>query len=120
MGLRYEEFAALFPLVKREALHLEMWDCYGTEAEIPHLAKWAAGEPDDLGWLQPWCALVHDAVTAGKTFRRARVISEPLSDYQRWADSLTAPMVDAEGYPVGAPRPGVGADVPRQRFLAVR
>jgi hypothetical protein len=52
VGLRYKEFAALFPQVKREALHLEMRDSYGTEAE-------------------------------------------PLSDYQRWAHSLTAPMVDA-------------------------
>ena len=95
MGLGYEEYAALFPQVKREALHLEMRDCYGTEAEIPHLAKWAAGEPDDLGWLQPWCTLVRDATAAGKVFRRARVVSEPLSDYQRWAYSLTAPMVEA-------------------------
>jgi len=38
---------------------------------------------------------VRDATTAGKTLRRARVVSEPLSDYQRWAHSLTAPMVDA-------------------------
>ena len=95
MGLRYEEFAALFPQVKREALHLEMRDSYGTETEIPHLAKWAAGEPDDLGWLGPWCTFVRDAATAGTVFRRARVVSEPLSDYQRWAHSLTAPMVDA-------------------------
>jgi len=95
VGLRYEEYAALFPQVKRQALHLEMRDCYGTEAEIPHLAKWAAGEPDDLGWLRPWCTLVRDATAAGKVFRRARVVSEPLSDYQRWAYSLTAPMVEA-------------------------
>ena len=95
MGLRYEEFAALFPQLKHEALHLEMRDSYGTETEIPHLAKWAAGEPDDLGWLGPWCTFVRDAATAGKVFRRARVVSEPLSDYQRGAHSLTTPMVDA-------------------------
>jgi hypothetical protein len=95
VGLSYAEFDALFPQVKREALHLEMRDAYGTETEIPHLAKWAAGEPDDLDWLRPWCTLVRDATTAGKVFRRARVVSEPLSDYQRWAYSLTAPMVEA-------------------------
>jgi hypothetical protein len=95
VGLRYGEFADLFPQVKREALHLEMRDSYGTEAEIPHLAKWAAGEPDDLGWLQPWCTLVRDATAAGKVFRRAKVVSEPLSEYQRWAHSLTASMVGA-------------------------
>ena len=80
MGLSYDDFSALFPKVRREALHLEMRDSYGTEAEIPHLAKWAAGEPDDLGWLTPWCTLVRDAIAAGKAFRRARIVSEPLSD----------------------------------------
>ena len=95
MGLPYTEFAALFPQVKNEALHLELRDSYGTEAEIPHLAKWAAGEPDDLGWLRPWCTLIRDATLAGKVFRRARIVSEPLSDYQRWAHSVTAPMADA-------------------------
>jgi Family of unknown function (DUF6879) len=96
VGLSYDEFSALFRQVQREALHLEMRDSYGTEAEIPHLAKWAAGAPDnDLDWLQPWCTLVHEATAAGKVFRRARIVSEPLSDYQRWAYSLTAMMVDA-------------------------
>ena len=80
MGLSYDDFSALFPQVKREALHLEMRDSYGTEAEIPHLAKWAAGKPDDLGWLKPWCTLVRDATAAGKALRRMRIVSEPLSD----------------------------------------
>lgn len=29
-------------------------DCYGTETELPHLAKWRRGEPDDYGWLEWW------------------------------------------------------------------
>jgi hypothetical protein len=95
VGLSYDDFSALFPQVKREALHLEMRDSYGTEAEIPHLAKWAAGKPDDLDWLKPWCTRIHDATTAGKVFRRVRIVSEPLSDYQRWAYSVTAVMADA-------------------------
>jgi hypothetical protein len=37
-------------------LHLEMRDAYGTEVELPHMAQWAAGEPDDLAWLDDWCA----------------------------------------------------------------
>jgi hypothetical protein len=95
VGLSYDEFSALFPKVRREALHLEMRDSYGTEAELPHLAKWAAGEPDDLGWLAPWCTLVHGASAAGASFRRARLVSEPLSEYQRWAYSTTAVMAGA-------------------------
>jgi hypothetical protein len=95
VGLSYDDFSAIFETVKREALHLEMRDSYGTEAEMPHLAKWAAGESDDLGWLEPWCKRIRDATVDGKAFRRARIVSEPLSDYQRWAHSTTAVMVDA-------------------------
>src|SRR5262245_11519088 len=76
-----EEFDALFRSLSQESLHLEMRDCYGTEAELPHMAKWAAGEPDDLEWLQDWCDTLRTGVAAGKSFRRALIVSEPLSDY---------------------------------------
>ena len=32
---------------------------------------------------------------AGKSVRRARIVSEPLSDYQRWSYSIAYPMVAA-------------------------
>jgi hypothetical protein len=65
MGLSAEEFSALFPKVKREALHLNMRDTYGTQTESPHIDKWRAGEPDDFAWLEPWCTLMRESVTAG-------------------------------------------------------
>jgi hypothetical protein len=34
-------------------------------------------------------------VKAGRSIRRARVVSEPLSDYQRWSRSIAYPMVEA-------------------------
>ncbi len=49
-SVTYDELAALFRSFQREALHLEMRDSYGTAVEIPHLRKWAAGEPDDADW----------------------------------------------------------------------
>ena len=55
MELNYEGFTALFTRFDREAIHLEMRDSYGTAVELPHMAKWAAGEADDLEWLRPWC-----------------------------------------------------------------
>jgi hypothetical protein len=79
----------------REAVHLEMRDAYGTAVELPHMAKWAAGEPDDLEWLQGWCGMLREHVKAGRSVRRARVVSEPLSDYQRWSYSIALPMVGA-------------------------
>jgi hypothetical protein len=59
------------------------------------MAKWAAGEPDDLEWLQDWCSALREQVKVGKSVRRARIVSEPLSDYQRWSYSIAYPMVEA-------------------------
>jgi hypothetical protein len=83
-SISYEELKGLLASFQREALHLEMRDSYGTAAELPHLAKWEAGEPDDTDWLQPWFDTVRSGVQAGKIFRRLRIVSEPVSDYQKW------------------------------------
>jgi hypothetical protein len=89
------EFDRLLRTFERSSDHLEMRDAYGTEIELPRMAKWAAGEPDDLSWLDDWCATLRGHVAAGKSVRRARVVSEPLSDYQHWSYSIAGPMVDA-------------------------
>ncbi|MGH3887954.1 MAG: DUF6879 family protein [Egibacteraceae bacterium] len=93
--ITYEEFDAFFTSFRREALHLEMRDSYGTAEEIPHLRKWEAGEPDDADWLQPWLDLVHAGTRAGKVFRRACIVSEPISNYQKWALKDTPLFVEA-------------------------
>jgi hypothetical protein len=89
------EFGELLTTFKRDAIHLEQRDAYGTEIELPYMAKWAAGEPDDLAWLNEWCESLQEHVAAGRSVRRARIVSEPLSDYQRWSYSIAQPMVDA-------------------------
>lgn len=93
--ISYEEMQQLVKAIKHSAVHMETRDAYGTSVELPHLAKWAAGEPDDLEWLQGWCSTVREHVEAGRTVKRTRVVSEPLSDYQRWAYGVAQPMVDA-------------------------
>lgn len=91
-----DEFGELLATgFSREAVHLETRDAYGTEVELPHMARWACGEHDDLEWLQGWCATVRGHVAAGRSVRRARIVSEPLSDYQRWSYSIAYPMVEA-------------------------
>lgn len=91
-----DEFEALLATgFGREVIHLETRDAYGTEVELPHMAQWARGDPDDLEWLQGWCATLREQVRAGKSVRRARIVSEPLSDYQRWSYSIADPMVKA-------------------------
>ncbi|MGW0502185.1 DUF6879 family protein [Micromonospora sp. NPDC003241] len=89
------EFARLLVSFERDAIHLETRDAYGTAVELPYMAKWAAGEPDDLTWLEGWCESLREHVKAGRSVRRARIVSEPLSDYQRWSYSIAQPMVDA-------------------------
>lgn len=90
-----EEFEELLGNFGLDAIHLEMRDAYGTAVELPHMAQWVAGEPDDLEWLQGWCASLREHAKAGKSVRRARIVSEPLSDYQRWSYSIAYPMVEA-------------------------
>lgn len=90
-----EEFDQLLRCFERDSIHLETRDSYGTAIELPYMAMWAAGEHDDLDWLQDWCAIVRGHVDARRAVRRARIVSEPLSDYQRWSHSIAHPMVDA-------------------------
>jgi hypothetical protein len=89
------DFDELLSTFERSSVHLETRDAYGTAVELPHMAKWAAGQPDDLAWLQDWCRTLRRHVAAGKTVHRARIVSEPLSDYQRWSHSIAHPMVAA-------------------------
>lgn len=90
-----KDLDGLLATFDRDAVHVEMRDSYGTSVELPYLAKWEAGEPDDLTWLQDWCAVLRAHAHAGRSVRRARVVSEPLSTYQRWSHSIAQPMVDA-------------------------
>ncbi|MEN3306281.1 MAG: hypothetical protein V7603_2483 [Micromonosporaceae bacterium] len=89
------DFGKLLTTFERSSDHLEIRDAYGTAVELPHMARWAAGEPDDLAWLQGWCDTLRWHLAAGRTVRRARIASEPLSDYQRWSYSIAHPMVEA-------------------------
>lgn len=90
-----DEFQDLLTRFKRSSVHVETRDSYGTETELPYLAKWKAGEPDDLQWLQGWCSTIREHVAAGRTLHRPRIVSEPLSDYNQWAYSIAHPMVEA-------------------------
>lgn len=90
-----DELDSHFTSFKREALHLEMRDTYGTAVELPHLRKWLNGEPDDTEWLQEWFDTVRAGAGAGNVFRRARIVSEPVSEYQQWVLKDTHLYVEA-------------------------
>jgi hypothetical protein len=101
----HEQLNELCRGITQSFVHLETRDTYGTEAELPHLASWRRGEPDDLAWLGWWLEMLRGHRASGRTCRRARVVSEPLSDYQRWTFSHAAVLVDAGEDIRYAPRP---------------
>jgi hypothetical protein len=101
----YEDLNNLCRGIKESFVHLETRDSYGTEVELPHLAKWLRGEHDDLAWLGWWLELVNGHRSAGRSCRRARVVSEPLSDYQRWTMSHAQAFIDAGEEIRYVPRP---------------
>ena len=82
-SISYEGLKGLFTSFQREALHLEMRDSYGTAAEIPHLAKWEAGEPDETDWLQPWFGTVR-AGTRPVRFPASAYHFRTYLQYQKW------------------------------------
>lgn len=94
-SLTAAEFESAIRRFDRESLHLEMRDAYGTEVELPRMAAWAAGEQDDHEWLRPWCDDLRTFMADGKSVRRARIVSEPLSTYRQWSYHNATLMVDA-------------------------
>ncbi|MGH3739234.1 MAG: DUF6879 family protein [Micromonosporaceae bacterium] len=90
-----EDLDALTRGIKKSFVHLETRDAYGTETELPHLAKWRRGEPDDQQWLADYLSEVRGHVAAGRTCRRACVVSVPVSEYQRWTLSLVDAFLEA-------------------------
>jgi hypothetical protein len=91
----YDDLNALCRGIRKSFVHLETRDAYGTEVELPHMAAWRRGEPDDFAWLGWWREMLRGHRAAGRTCRRARVVSEPLTDYQQWTLSHVSLFVDA-------------------------
>lgn len=91
----HDELNQLCRGITTSFVHLETRDAYGTETELPHMAKWRRGEPDDYAWLDWWLHMLRDHRTAGRTCRRARIVSEPVSDYQQWTRSHAHLFIDA-------------------------
>jgi hypothetical protein len=67
-----------------EALHLEMRDVYAA-ADHSRFRRWLAGEKSDpaeeADWWRPWREMMSRHQEAGRSLRRLRVVSEPVTDY---------------------------------------
>lgn len=99
MSQSLTDFSDLIRSVRESAVHLEMRDTYGVENEIEGFAAWKQGrrlDPEDRGsWWRPWLDLVQEVTAKGVVIRRARIVSEPVSDYIAFEHSGTFTNVAA-------------------------
>ncbi|NGO76179.1 hypothetical protein G6045_10945 [Streptomyces sp. YC504] len=83
-------FSELLANTRSSAVHLEMRDDYGAN---PRLEAWRRGERVDWAdrdsWWHDFNQTIADAVARGVVVRRARVVSEPVSEYIRWEYDTT-------------------------------
>ncbi|WP_156727858.1 DUF6879 family protein [Streptomyces apocyni] len=99
MSLSVPTLAELMDGCTRSAVHLEMRDHYGVAAEAADFRAWLETgrldtDPDSPGWA-PWVALVSRTVARGVAVRRARIVSEPVSDYIHYEHASTVVNVNA-------------------------
>lgn len=82
----HDPFIPQFHACDRTAVHLEMRDGY--MRDDPGFIAWQAGirldAADLASWWEPWHDLMSECATRGVVIRRARIISEPISDYVRY------------------------------------
>ncbi|GHF41204.1 hypothetical protein GCM10018790_18540 [Kitasatospora xanthocidica] len=76
---------------QRTAVHLEMRDGY--MRDDPLLLRWLGGHRDDpadrTSWWNPWLQLMEETTSRGVDVRRARIVSEPASEYIRFEHEIT-------------------------------
>jgi hypothetical protein len=84
-----EQFGEILARAQRSAVHLEMRDNY-TPSD-PAFIAWKNRTPfDDSEKLTKWHDIIGKAVRRGVVLRRARIVSEPVSDYIAYEHSVTA------------------------------
>lgn len=91
-------FAELIGACMVSAVHLEMHDQHMTSE--PAFQAWLAGRSvpqEPAVQYRAYTEAVLSAVRRGVIVRRARIISEPASDYVRWEHFLTSPVNIAAG-----------------------
>ncbi|MDH6131944.1 hypothetical protein P3T37_001318 [Kitasatospora sp. MAA4] len=92
-------FAELIRAAEHSAIHLEMRDSYGVNEEKEAFAAWRNGfryDPADrASWWRPFLDLISETVDRGVVVRRARIVSEPVTEYIRYEHSGTFTNVAA-------------------------
>jgi hypothetical protein len=85
--LPFDRWRELLGDCQVSAVHLEMRDSYAA-AEDEDFTTWKAGHRDDPAdrdsWWRPWLDLIAETTGRGVLVRRARIVSEPVSEYTRY------------------------------------
>ncbi|MEU1281988.1 DUF6879 family protein [Streptomyces sp. NPDC005805] len=93
MSQSLTDFSDLMRSAKESAVHLEMRDVYSVANEVEGFTAWKNGhrlDPDDrASWWRPWLDLVQEVTAKGVVVRRARIVSEPISEYTAFEHSGT-------------------------------
>jgi hypothetical protein len=82
--LEGEAWSRYFRDFKASAFRLELRQTYVMPGEEDDLAAFERGELPPPGYTYGWLDTVAEAVKAGKSFRRVRVVTRPLSFYTKW------------------------------------
>ncbi|MFI9393649.1 DUF6879 family protein [Streptomyces bauhiniae] len=116
-------FEELLDSAASSALHLEMRDTYAVAEEAEDVALWRSGAwdlEDGRRTLADWLALVRRTVARGVVVRRARIVSEPVTEYIRYEHALTPLNLEAgEGVRWLPRRQALGIAVPANDFWLI-
>ena len=91
------DLAALLKTFRHSAFRLETLGHYTVPQEAEWFATWRRTgrlpelTPDNDSWLR----MVRDHTRAGRVMQRVRVVSTPLTDYERFELALFPPSLDA-------------------------
>ncbi|WP_369184746.1 DUF6879 family protein [Streptomyces sp. Y1] len=93
MSQSLNSFADLLRSARKSAVHLELRDVYSVDNENQGFRAWKSGHrlnpADRASWWRPWLDLVQEVTANGVSVKRARIISEPASEYIRYEHSFT-------------------------------
>jgi hypothetical protein len=92
---KVQPFSELLKDAAATAVHLEMRDEY--TPDDPVFLRWHAGTPDADPVYPDWYDLVRTLTARGVSIRRARIVSEPITDFIRFEYDITAGLNIAAG-----------------------
>ena len=84
MRLEGEAWSRYFRDFRSSAFRLEQHPVYTMPGEADELRRFRAGEKPPEGYHYSWLDTMAEARRAGKSVRRVRIVSRPLSDYIRY------------------------------------